>query len=68
MVVAHYPYYRFARYGIWRRRFISGLYRDAPCFAGQAVGQDLISLSVVLPLLDLLNGEQAKRMISPIIV
>ncbi len=31
--------------------FISGLYRDTPYFAVQAVGQDLISLSVVLPLL-----------------
>lgn len=31
--------------------FISGLYHDAPYFAAQAVGQDLISLAVVLPLL-----------------
>jgi hypothetical protein len=30
---------------------ISGLYRDVPYFAAQAVGQDLISFSVVLPLL-----------------
>ncbi len=30
---------------------ISGLYRGAPYFAAQAVGQDLISLAVVLPLL-----------------
>ena len=31
--------------------FINGLYRDAPYFAAQAVGQDLISLAVVLPAL-----------------
>lgn len=31
--------------------FIDGLYRDTPYFAAQAVGQDLVSLSVVLPLL-----------------
>ncbi len=31
--------------------FISEIYRDAPYFAAQAVGQDLISLAVVLPLL-----------------
>lgn len=31
--------------------FISGLYRDAPYFVAQAVGQDLISLAVVLPML-----------------
>ncbi len=31
--------------------FISGLYRDAPYFAAQAEGQDLVSLAVVLPVL-----------------
>jgi hypothetical protein len=31
--------------------FIDGLYRDTPYFAAQAFGQDLVSLSVVLPLL-----------------
>jgi len=31
--------------------FISGLYRDTPYFVAQAVGQDLISLTVVLPTL-----------------
>lgn len=31
--------------------FISGLYRDNPYFVAQAVGQDLISLAVVLPTL-----------------
>ena len=31
--------------------FISGLYRDTPYFVAQAVGQDLISLAVVLPTL-----------------
>jgi len=31
--------------------FISGLYRDTPYFAAQAVGQDLISFAVVLPTL-----------------
>lgn len=31
--------------------FISVLYRDAPYFVAQAVGQDLISLAVVLPFL-----------------
>jgi len=31
--------------------FINGLYRDTPYFAAQAVGQDLVSFSVVLPLL-----------------
>jgi hypothetical protein len=31
--------------------FISGLYRDAPYFVAQAVGQDVISLAVVLPTL-----------------
>jgi hypothetical protein len=31
--------------------FIDGLYRDTPYFAAQAVGQDLISLLVVVPLL-----------------
>ena len=31
--------------------FISGLYRDTPYFVAQAVGQDLISLVVVLPTL-----------------
>ena len=31
--------------------FIGGLYRDAPYFAVQAMGQDLISLAVVLPAL-----------------
>jgi hypothetical protein len=31
--------------------FIDGLYLDTPYFAVQAVGQDLVSLSVVLPLL-----------------
>lgn len=30
---------------------IKGLYRDAPYFVAQAVGQDLISLTVVLPFL-----------------
>ncbi len=30
--------------------FIDGLYRDTPYFAAQAVGQDLVSFSVVLPL------------------
>ena len=31
--------------------FISGLYRDTPYFVAQAVGQDLISLAIVLPTL-----------------
>ena len=31
--------------------FISGLYRDTPYFVAQAVGQDFISLAVVLPTL-----------------
>ncbi len=31
--------------------FISGLYRDAPSFVAQAVGQDFISLAIVLPTL-----------------
>ncbi len=31
--------------------FITGLYRDAPYFVAQAVGQDLISLAIVLPTL-----------------
>ena len=31
--------------------FIQGLYREAPYFAVQAVGQDFISLIVVLPVL-----------------
>lgn len=31
--------------------FISGLYRDAPYFVAQAKGQDLISLTIVLPAL-----------------
>ena len=31
--------------------FIPGLYRDAPYFVAQAVGQDLISLTLVLPTL-----------------
>ncbi|NOY61523.1 MAG: hypothetical protein GXO75_21640 [Calditrichaeota bacterium] len=31
--------------------FISGLYRDTPYFAAQAVGQDIVSLAVVLPTL-----------------
>jgi hypothetical protein len=31
--------------------FFKGLYRDAPYFAAQAVGQDLVSLTVVIPVL-----------------
>ncbi len=31
--------------------FISGIYRDTPYFVAQAVGQDLISLAIVLPTL-----------------
>jgi hypothetical protein len=51
MVVAYYPYCRLARCGVRRRAFTSGLCLDAPYFVAQAVGQDLISLAVVLPLL-----------------
>jgi hypothetical protein len=40
--------------------FISGLYRDTPYFVAQAVGQDLISLAVVLPAL-LLTAFLARR-------
>ncbi len=40
--------------------FVSGLYRDTPNFAAQAVGQDLVSLFVVLPTL-LISAFLAKR-------
>ncbi|MBP1679628.1 MAG: hypothetical protein H6Q29_1539, partial [Bacteroidetes bacterium] len=31
--------------------FITGLYQDAPYFAAQAVGQDVVSLTAALPAL-----------------
>ncbi len=48
--------------------FISGLYRDAPYFAAQAIGQDHISLAVVLPTLIMsaffaLRGSPRARMV-----